>query len=92
MILKYITNSNFWHQILLQRPSPKWLDISHLLPIRSENQGVVVGGQLPHPPPSASNRPLHSMCDMSSHLDEGRCKRIWCQKFEFVMYLKILKF
>ena len=92
MIFKYITNSNFWHQILLGRPSPKWLDMSHLLSIRSENQGRVELGAGTPPPPSACNRPVHTMCDMSSHLGEGRYKIIWCQKFKIVMHMEILNF
>ena len=63
-----------------------WLDVSHLLCIRHGARwawGVGVG------PPSACNMPVHSMCDICSHLGEGRFKRIWCQKFKIVMHVEI---
>ena len=43
------------------------------------------------PPPPACNRPVHSKCDMSSHLGEGRSKRIWFQKFKIFNFRQISK-
>ena len=66
-----------------------WLDMSHLLHTGLLQQRV--GGGVPAPPPCFSDL-IDNKCDTSSHLGEGRCKRIWCQKFEFVMYFKINDF
>ena len=54
-------------------------------PVASRVWGWGTCPQLP-PPPWFSDL-IDNKCGMSSHLGEGRCKIIWCQKFEFVMCL-----